>query len=403
MAPLIRVLRPRIATLALAGTLLACGEAPQDTPTYRAFPVERRDIVVVVEAAGTLEPDVTLEVKSQASGEILELLVDTGDRVEESTLLLRIDRRQAKNGVDEAEASLEVARARLANAENEAGRAARLFEADSLSESAIDSARLEVANARSELVRARVALENAGIALEDTEVLAPMTGTVIEKNVERGQVISSPMRDVAGGTLLMRMADLSRMRVRAFVDETDIGKLRAGMRALVIPAAYPERALAGEVLKIEPQSITEQNVTMFPVLVRVDNSEGLLKPGMNCEVEVRISERRNVLALPYAALRKPKDLESAALLLGLSPEQVKRELAGSANAVFVDDAAGPRAVAVETGLTDFDYVEVRSGLSEGERVLLLPSAGLVRSQERFRDRAQRLRGDGLPGVRRAER
>jgi HlyD family secretion protein len=395
--------RLRIATLALAGTLLACGEAPQDTPKYRAFPVERRDIVVVVEAAGTLEPDVTLEVKSQASGEILELLVDTGDRVEESTLLLRIDRRQAKNGVDEAEASLEVARARLENAENEAGRAARLFKADSLSESAFDSARLDVANARSELVRARVALENAGIALEDTEVLAPMTGTVIEKNVERGQVISSPMRDVAGGTLLMRMADLSRMRVRAFVDETDIGKLRAGMHVRVTPASYPDRALAGQVLKIEPQSITEQNVTMFPVLVRVDNSERLLKPGMNCDVEVRVDERRDVLAIPYAALRKPKHLQSAALLLGLAPEQVERARSGSRDVVFVDDAAGPRVVAVETGLTDFDYVEVRSGLSEGERVLLLPSAGLVRSQERFRDRAQRVRGDVLPGLRRAER
>ena len=123
-------------------------------------------------------------------------------------------------------------------------------------------------------------------------MLAPITGTIIEKTVERGQVISSPTSDVGGGTVLLKMADLNLVQVRTLVDETDIGKIQAGQRATVTVDAYPNRPFEGTVLKIEPQAETEQNVTMFPVLVRIENRNGLLRPGMNAEVEIHVGRAR---------------------------------------------------------------------------------------------------------------
>jgi HlyD family secretion protein len=415
----------------------ACSE-PDPPLVYQAIPVERRDIVVSAQAAGTVEPEIAVEVKSKASGEILELRVETGELVQRGSPMVRIDQRQPRNVLAQAEAELKVARAGLANASSQLRRARELFGAQSISETAYDEAVLAHANAVAEVVRARVAVENAQIELDDTEILAPITGTIIEKNVERGQVISSPTQDVAGGTLLLKMADLDRVQVRTLVDETDIGKIQPGLRATVTAAAYPDRPFEGEVLKIEPQSVTEQNVTMFPVLVGVDNRDGRMRPGMNCEVEVHVGMRKGVLAVPNAALRTPGDVGSAAGVLGLSEQEVERQLAlasggapgppaeaadagghadegepapeagegfafGGRYIVFVLRDAGPTPVNIRTGLTDLDFSEVVEGLSESDSVLVLPSAGLVRSQQRFQERVRRVTGDGLPGVRSRKR
>jgi HlyD family secretion protein len=399
--------------------------------------VERRDIVVSAEAAGTVEPDVAVEVKSKASGEILEIAVDTGDRATRGTLIVRIDQRQPRNTLAQAEAELEVARAKLANAQAQKRRSENLFKAESLSETSFEQAVLDTATAKAEVVRARVAVENARIELEDTDVLAPITGVVIEKNVERGQVISSPTRDVGGGTLLLKMADLGRVRVRSLVDEVDIGKIGPGDPATVTVAAYPDQPFQGEVLKLEPQSVTQQNVTMFPVLVSIDNREGRLRPGMNCEVEIHLGRRQGVLAVPNAALRTSRDALSAARVLDLSEDEVHRALAlpavagepearpdgraisqtaaaggaaprgrfefGGQYIVFAMRGESPVPVTIRTGLTDLDYTEVVEGLSESDSVLVLPSASLVRSQETFHKRIRNITGDGLPGVRSEKR
>lgn len=405
--------------LPLACAALACGERPAAV-LYEAVAVERRDIVVSARAAGLIEPDLTVDVRSKAGGEILDIPVETGHVVEREALLVRIDQRHARNSLQQAEAELEVAKARLANVESERRRAEALFAKKSLSESDRDRAQLEVANAKAEVVRARVAVENARIEMDDTEIRAPIAGTIIARNVERGQVISSPVRDVGEGTLLLRMADLARVQVRTLVDETDIGRIQPGLLARVTVAAYPERPFEGEVRKLEPQAVTEQNVTMFPVLVGIDNPDGLLKPGMNCEVEIQIGRRSGVLAIPNAALRTLADVDSAARVLGLPQEEVRRQLREGA-AVRRDGAEAPEGadegegpgryvvftlrdgrptpVHVRTGLTDLDYSEVLSGLAESDSVLLLPSAGLVRSQEWRRSRIERVTGGGLPGLR----
>ena len=428
--------------VALAATAIVIAGCKKEEPpaAYQAVPVERRDIVVSARASGTIQPDTVVEVKSKASGEILDLKVETGQLVKRGELMVRVDPRNPRNLMAQAQADLEVAEARLTNATSQKRRADELFKSQSITQQEHENALLDYANARAEVVRARVAVDDARDQLDDTNVLAPITGTIIEKQVERGQVISSPTRDVGGGTVLMKMADLGLVQVRTLVDETDIGKIQVGQRASVTVDAFPNRPFEGSVLKIEPQAQTEQNVTMFPVLVRIDNREGLLRPGMNSEVEIHVGQREDVLAVPNSALRTPRDVGSAAQVLGLDPAEVEREFAGGqatgkradgpagrraegaparpagaggggedgpaarppagpSYIVFVKGAGGPAPVWIRTGLTDLDYSEVVEGLEAGDTVLVLPSASLVQSQQESQDRVNRITGGGgVPGM-----
>jgi HlyD family secretion protein len=315
----------------LATFLVAAG--CKDKPVvvvYQAVPVERRSIVVSARASGTVQPDTVVEVKSKASGEILEMRVETGQMVQRGTLLVRVDQRTPRNRLNQTQADLDVARARLENAQSVRKRSDELFKTQSISTEEHETAVLAVANARAAVVGAQVALDNAKIQMEDTDVLAPITGTIISKTVERGQVISSPTSDVGGGTILLKMADLNLVQVRTLVDETDIGKIRPGLRATVTVGAYPNQPFAGEVVKIEPLAETVQNVTMFAVQVRIENRNGLLKPGMNSDVEIHIGQRDSALAVPNAALRTQRDVSSAAQVLGIAPDRLTTLLAEAA-------------------------------------------------------------------------
>ena len=132
---------------------------------------------------------------------------------------------------------------------------------------------------------------------------APQEGVVITKNVAVGTVIASATGSVSGGTTIVQMADLSTVRIRALFNETDIGNVHPGEPANVTVDAYPDRRFTGVVEKIEPQAVVQQNVTMFPVLVNLENGEGLLRPGMNGQVAVLIDERDNVIAIPNDAIK----------------------------------------------------------------------------------------------------
>ena len=317
----------KLACAAAALVFLGACKKDEPAPLYEPVAVERRDIVVSAEAAGTVEPILVVDVKSKASGEILELRGETGDIVSQGDLLVRVDPRDPNNSVAQAEADLDVARAQLANAEAQKRRADQMFAAQLVSEQEHENTNLQHANARASSVRAERALQTARDQLDDTNVRAPITGTIIQKSVERGQVIASATREVSGGTVLLRMADLGEVQVRTLVDETDIGKIQAGMRATITVDAYPNRPFEGTVLKIEPQSSVSQNVTMFPVLIRIPNEQGFLRPGMNASVEIHVANRSNVLAIPNAALRTQRDVESAAQVLGIDFKDVEATLA----------------------------------------------------------------------------
>ena len=309
------------AAMVLAGLAAACGQAQEETGvTLQTAPVEVRDMRITAEAAGELEPVRKVEVKSKASGEILELYVDSGDEVEPGALLASVDPRDVENAHDQAVADLEVADARLKIAQAQLSRSQELLESEVITAQEYEQRQLEHANAQAALVRAQTNLELAELRLTDVTIRAPMAGTILEKRVEDGQVIQSATGNVSGGTTLFVMANLDDMRVRTLVDETDMGPLTPGMVATVSVEAFPDRTFRGQVEKVEPQAVVQQNVTMFPVIVLLDNRAGLLKPGMNADVEVLVDERPGALTVPNNAVVDPRELAPAAEVLGLDPQ-----------------------------------------------------------------------------------
>ena len=407
----------RVLLAALALVLGACGPRPdpQSAQRYETARVERRPLVLIVEASGVIEPVRTVELKSKASGEILELGADTGDTVSAGTLLVRIDPRIPRNRLDQAVAQLNAAKARLANAQSQLARGKKLLGNEWINEADYDKLVLDAATAESEVVAGRVAVDNARIALEDTAVRAPSDGTILSKRVEPGQVISSPTMDVGGGTLLMTMADLAQVRARVRVDETDLGKISPGMPARLTVSSYPGRRFAGTIEKIEPQAVVEQNVTLFPVLIALANDERLLRPGMNVDARFEVARRDDVLTIPVTALRTERDVDTTASITGLDPAALRARIGAAPDGadgtgsgrdsatqlggnfwVIVDRKGQLDAVPIVTGITDLDRVEVTRGLEEGESVLVLPSSSLIEAQERLQN-FMRSRG-GIPGM-----
>jgi HlyD family secretion protein len=317
----------RIAPLAVALlSLLACGRKNRQVANIQTAPVTRQTIVIDAQAAGTVEPINVVEVKSKASGVITRMTVETGTAVKPGDLLAQIDTRDVQNQYSQALADLRAADARLEVSNAQKRRADEMFRARVITAQEHEASTLDYANAQAQVVRARASLDLAKQRLEDATVTAPVAGTVIEKTVSLGQVITSATGAFGGGTTLLKMADLSRVRVRALFNETDIGQVRPAQPATVVVDAYPDRRFAGMVEKIEPQAVVQQGVTMFPVLVTLDNREGLLKPGMNGEVSVLIDERVNVLAVPNDAVRTTREAVATAPLLGLDPDSVQAQL-----------------------------------------------------------------------------
>ncbi len=327
--------------LALAAFVLfagACKEEVVNTPVDTA-PAERRDIIVDAEATGVVEPINVIEVKSKASGLITKMSVETGDDVKPGDLLVQVDTRDVKNQHDQASADLRAAEARGEVVAAQRKRSDELYSQRIITAQEYEASQLEFANAEAQLVRSRASLDLAQQRLEDATVRAPVTGTIIEKTVSVGQVITSATGAFGGGTTLLKMADLSKVRVRALVNETDIGSVRAGLPATVVVDAYPDRPFRGTVEKIEPQAVVQQSVTMFPVLVSIDNVEGLLKPGMNGEVSVLIDRRDMVVAIPNDAVRSVREAAIAASALGLDPEWVAARLRAGASGAAASPAS----------------------------------------------------------------
>jgi HlyD family secretion protein len=361
--------------VALLGTGLFWTCSEEEEPlVYRLAPIGVRDIVVSASAEGVVEPIETVDVKSKASGEIVEVKVEVGDEVRRGDVLVRVDPRTAQNAVDQAEADLAVAQAQLENAQSQLERAERLYQTGAITEQDWEQARLDQATAKARLIGAQRTLEDNRIAFQDTEVRAASNGIILTRQVEAGTVIQSASSGMGGGAVLLTMADLDTIQVRSLVNETDIGKIEPGLDVTILVDAYPERPFRGSVLKIEPEALIDQNVTVFPVLMRIPNPNTLLKPGMNAEVEVHIGYREGVLAIPNAALRTQRDLFSALALLGMDMETAREQIDAARRAQ--EDT--PEAVAMGEGKpeeADSNRVTFRG------RAVELP-AGLTAAQVR---------------------
>ena len=318
-------MRSRSLILTLA-VLAGCNRAKQADVPIDTAPVERRDIIVDAQATGVVEPINVIEVKSKSSGQITQMPVDVGSTVEAGQLLVQLDPRDVKNQYDQSAADLAAAKARLDVADSQRKRSQELFTGQIITRQEFETTGLEYENARAALVRARTGLDIAQQRLDEATVRAPVAGTIIEKPVSLGQVIASATGSASGGTTILKMADLNQVRVRALVNESDIGSIQPGMTARVVVDAYPDRPFNGTVEKVEPQAVVQQSVTMFPVLIALANEGGLLRPGMNGEVSVIVDRRENVLAVPNDAVRTMREVATVSAMLGLNPDSVQAQL-----------------------------------------------------------------------------
>ena len=375
--------------------LAACGGSGdnKETQFYKKQETIPEKLEVSIEASGVIEAISSVEIKSKASGEVLFLGAEVGDFVDKGFMLAQIDQRTANNIVDQTKSDLEAANVRLVNAESQYDRGIELHKQSSISDKDFEDIKENYAQAKSTLVRNEVSYENAKISLDDTEVKSPIDGTVISRPVEVGQVISSPTSAFGEGSILMTMADLSKVRVRALVDEIDVGKVEIGQSVSIKVAAYRDKEFIGTVSKIEPKAYIQQNVTTFPVLIDIDNKENLLLIGMNTDVVIQILNKKVSLSVPTMSLRTRKDIYTAAAVLEINKETIDDFLKESVDGenfnrfiVIKDSKKGPNLSWVKVGVSDLYNVEVIEGLNEGDVVYILPSKSLFDYQERFKER-----------------
>ena len=308
-------------------------------------------------------------------------------------MLSQIDQRTPKNILDQSKSDLTASNVRLENAEAQFNRGKELHDKGSISDKDFEDIQENFAQAKSTLVRTQVTYENAKIALDDTVVRSPVSGTVISRPVEVGQVISSPTQAVGGGTVLMTMADLSKVRVRALVDEIDVGKVSIGQKVSIKVAAYRDKEFFGTVSKIEPKARVEQNVTTFPVLIDIDNKENLLLLGMNTDVVIDVLNKEVALSTPSMSLRTRKDIYSAASIINMPKESIDKFLEDQVTGenfnkfiVIKDSLRGPLLTWVEIGVSDLANVEFVDGLNQGDTIYIMPSKSLFDYQKRFKER-----------------
>lgn len=376
----------------------ACGSEPevqQETTFYKKENITNKRLELSIEASGVIEAISSIEIKSKASGEVLFLGAEVGDSVDKGAILGQIDQRTPNNILNQAKSDLEASKVRLENAQSQFDRGKELHANASISDKDFEDIEENFAQAKSALVRNEVSFENAKIALDDTIVRSPVRGTIISRPVEVGQVISSPTSAVGGGTVLMTMADLSKVRVRALIDEIDVGKVSIGQIVSIKVAAYRDKEFFGIVKKVEPQARIEQNVTTFPVLIDIENDENLLLLGMNTDVVIEVLNKDVSVSAPTMSLRTRKDIYSAASILNIPKAEVDNFLSDyvtgenfSKFIVIKDTKKGPELTWVEIGVSDLSNVEVITGLNKDDLVYILPSKSLFDYQKRFRERVQ---------------
>src|SRR5207302_1468527 len=398
------------AVAALAVLALACEKA-ETAPLYEKVPVERRDVVVTVISQGVIRPTLLFSVKSKAWGDIVAQPVATGDEVRKGQLRTTIDPRLPQNNLTQAQASVDKARAQLANATAQLGRSDALYKSGSLAETDYDQANLAHAVAQSGVATAEANLRTAQDAMEDTHVRAPIAGTILELDAVLGTVISSPT--LGGGTVILKMASLDSVQDSALVLETDVGRVRPGMPASLSVDAFPGRTFEGTVTSILPQAQVgdsgRAHATGAPTAGATDSAGGktvtlpngrtvTLPPGVTPEQLEAVMKRMRSGGQPSV-----DDRALLGRIFGRGPRargSPNRPTRNNQSYVVFVLRDGKLVVApIRTGLTDQDYVEVMSGLTDRDTVLVLPSASLVQSQQQFKQRFQNVTGGGLPGLR----
>ncbi len=370
--------------LALFFWLVAGGD---ERVEYVTVPVERGPIVSTVTATGTVNPVRSVTVGTYVSGPIQDIFVDFNSPVTRGQRIAKIDPRtfegkvdraraelaNAEAQVEKARADLKLKRAQLARQEALASKRVVSKEELDIARSNAEQAEAQLALAQATVEQARAALTEAEVNLGYTDIVSPVDGIVVSRDVQVGQTVAASFQTP---TLFVIAEDLSKMQVNAYVSEADIGRVREGQSATFTVDAYPGRPFPAVVRQVRnaPQSV--ENVVTYDVVLDVDNSELLLKPGMTANVDIVTASTDDVLKVPTAALRfRPRALDdtaaSGAAVAGARPSDSRASAtAGRRGTLYVLSRGEPKPVEVEIGLSDDAMTAVSSPeLAPGDQVI----------------------------------
>ncbi len=353
-------------------------------PAMTTALVTRGDIVQGVAASGTLEAVTTVQVGTQVSGTVADLLVDFNDIVRKGQVLARLDPSLLQAQVEQADAglaranadadrlrvSLEDARIKLARATTLSERgltAAADLEAATYN---VRAAQAQVKSGDAQVTQARASVNQSRVNLTHTVITSPIDGVVIARNVDAGQTVAASM---SAPTLFVLAADLTRMRVNAKLDESDIGLVKAGMDVSFHVDAYPNETFTGRVVQVRLQGEVVSNVVTYLTVVDVANPDLKLKPGMTANVTVRVATSAQALRVPNLALRLRPTAEQLAALGATAGTTTAAPAAGKgpmAASVWRPVGTTLERVPVQVGLSDGSFTEIRGGgLKADDRVV----------------------------------
>lgn len=298
-----------LAALAAAGACAGAGwllwsQRDPPPPNWKTSPVTQRDVQKVVSSTGALTADPSIDVGTQVSGIVAELLVDFNDKVEAGQVLARIDPTLLQADVAAANARLAEASAHQGQVELELRRLAALHDKQAATDQELELAKANAAVADAQVRTARVAVDRTRRNLDYATITAPVAGTIIKRNVTLGQTVNAGF---SAPTLFSLAKDLTHMIILANVDESDVGLVHEGQAARFTVQAWPERSFNGTVRQVRMDAKLEQGVVTYTTVIAVDNADGALFPSMTATVEFIVTEALGVLCAPNAALRFKPD------------------------------------------------------------------------------------------------
>ena len=378
--------------LLCVGALTAFTRSGTKIDPSKLVKVEKGDLAKSVVATGKVTPITKVEVKSKASGIVKKLMVEYGDTVKKGQLLAQLDKDEIQAQVDQSHAALQAAEASLASSEADSERAmvdaegpdvpllkrqyeraVEMAKDGVVSESALDEAdrnykmalnKQNVAKAQVTVLKAKIRQSEAEVAkdkanlaqleeqLSYTDIVSPIDGIVLSRDVEIGDAVSSILVLGSSATLVMTLGDTSQVYVKGKVDESDIGKVYLGQPARIKVESFKDKTFYGKVTKISPMGVEKDNVTTFEVRVSINNPGGELKAEMTANAEIILEEHKNVLQIPEGAIIYDKDKQASVEV----PDPRAKD--------------GKRKVAVNIGISNGAKTELLSGLKEGDQVVL---------------------------------
>jgi HlyD family secretion protein len=352
-----------VTVLAVAVMLTGCGRSPRNTARYAVESAARGDIQQHVTASGSLSAVVSVDVGSQVSGKVSQLLADFNSPVKKGQLVAEIDPTVYQAQTLQAEGDLASAKATVTLKRQNLERKKVLVPLKAASQLDLDQAVAELAQAEATVTIKEAALQSARANLGYCKITAPVDGIVIARKVDLGQTVIAAMSTPVLFTIAQ---DITKMNITADVSEADIGQVRTGQSVEFGVDAFPNEVFHGSVSQVRKSPTTTQNVVTYQTIISVSNPEQKLFPGMTADISILVAERHGVIRAPNAALRyAPPD----GAVFSHSPP---RQLARAQQLVYALQPDGKTLdpLIVKTGVTDGSYTEIADGLSDGKRLVV---------------------------------